>query len=836
MRFLKLFISLTLTILLIWALGRSWQTGTPEKVEIDAKGNVTVLTEDTEKLIPPLGKLLSPSHGFWQNAEDAIPTFDASIYSQELTASVQVQYDDRMVPHIFADNLEDASFAQGYATAALRLWQMELQTHSAAGRLTEIFGTTEKRRKLLLPRDKESRRIGIPLGAERALERWKEFPEYKTIEAYCNGVNAYIESLSYDQLPIMYKLLDYKPEEWTPLKCALLLKNMGKTLTNRDHDFELTNTLKYLGMEQFDRLFPDYFEEQSPIILDSMNYIQPVMVSQADSINIYLGETTLKNSTSAPSPKGIGSNNWAVAGSKTASGNPILCNDPHLPLNLPSLWFEVQIHTPNFNSYGASLPGAPGVISGFNEHIAWGVTNVSHDVKDWYAIQWKDATKQEYWFDSTYRKTELRIETIQVRGQDPVYDTIYMTHMGPVARSGKKQDFALRWTLHDASEEPLTFIKLMRGKNYKDYQDAIKHFACPAQNIVFAAANGDIALWTQGKLPLRKKNQGKFIQYGTASSELWQGFIPQNDIPHEYNPPKGFVGSANQHSVNPNLYPYDYYGYFEEYRGRYLNRKLMAMDSITIQDMKDLQYDSYSVKAEDGINLLQKYLQTGKLKKEELEIWHQLRNWDLYYKKDKIEPTIFETWFNNLQPLIYDELEAIAKEKPLLANRALGFPEEQQMLHLLWKDTSNIILDIQSTPEKETIADVLTMAFQKSCAEIPRDSSNEILPWQIVRNTSIDHLSKTKQFGMKTIDSDGHTSALNALGDRPGPSWKMVVELGKEIKAYGIYPGGQSENPGSFFYDNMVEKWSKGEHYRLLFMPNASANADRIVYHQSFEN
>jgi len=301
MRFLKLFISLTLTILLIWALGRSWQTGTPEKVEIDAKGNVTVLTEDTEKLIPPLGKLLSPSHGFWQNAEDAIPTFDASIYSQELTAPVQVQYDDRMVPHIFADNLEDASFAQGYATAALRLWQMELQTHSAAGRLTEIFGTTEKRRKLLLPRDKESRRIGIPLGAERALERWKEFPEYKTIEAYCNGVNAYIESLSYDQLPIMYKLLDYKPEEWTPLKCALLLKNMGKTLTNRDHDFELTNTLKYLGMEQFDRLFPDYFEEQSPIILDSMNYIQPVMVSQADSINIYLGETTLKNSTSAPS-------------------------------------------------------------------------------------------------------------------------------------------------------------------------------------------------------------------------------------------------------------------------------------------------------------------------------------------------------------------------------------------------------------------------------------------------------------------------------------------------------------------------------------------------------
>ncbi|BDS10320.1 penicillin acylase family protein [Aureispira anguillae] len=837
MNFFKLFLSFTITTLFIWVLGNPYQAGSPEQISTDENGEMITIAS-TEKFIPPIGKLLSPSHGFWQNAESATPSFETTIYNEQLSAPVVVKYDDRMVPHIFAENLEDATFAQGYVTASLRLWQMELQTHAAAGRLAEILGTTEKVRKILVEKDLETRRIGLPLGAKRSIELWSKDPEkFKALDAYSDGINAYINSLSYSDLPLFYKLQNYEPEMWSPIKTALLLKNMGRTLTEREHDFELTNVLKKIGLEQFNSLYAEYFEEQSPIILDSMSYLQPLVVDESKPINLYLGNTEWDSLAREYSPKGIGSNNWAVSGAKTASGKPILCNDPHLKLNLPSIWFEIQICTPEFNSYGASLPGAPGVISGFNENIAWGVTNVSHDVKDWYAVQWKDDSKTEYWFDSTYKKSSRIIEEIKVRGANSVFDTILMTHFGPVAHRSGAQDFVLRWTLHDASEEPLTFLKLIKGKNYDDYKDAIRHFACPAQNIVFAAKDGDIALWTQGKLPLRKEMQGRFVQQGTSSDELWSGFIPQKDIPHEYNPSKNFVASANQHSVNPSLYPYDYYGYFEEYRGRYLNRRLMEMENITVEDMMALQYDSYSLKAEDFMGLLKRHIQKGALRKDELEIWHLLKDWDYKYTQDQIEPTIFEMWFDTLEYLVYDELvDFNEKNVNKSADKELiRLPEEYNLLHLLKRDTTNAIIDVVETTEKrEEVADVMTLAFQRICQHVPKDDNGQILTWKNQRGSIVQHLSTLPAFSVDDIPSDGHGSTLNALTKRPGPSWRMVVELGEEINAYGIYPGGQSENPGSYYYKNMLDKWAKGEHYKLLFMKDKDAASDRIVFTQDF--
>ncbi|MGH1335348.1 MAG: penicillin acylase family protein [Aureispira sp.] len=832
MNLFKLLLSITITVLLIWILGNAQLRGDAQHTIIDEDGKEQIVPS-TESFIPPLGKLLSPSHGFWQNAEGSFPDLATSLQSDQLSAAVNVYYDDRLVPHIFASNTADALFAQGYVTASLRLWQMELQTHSAAGRLAEILGTTDKMRSILSKRDKETRRLGLPWAARRYLEKAKENPEQmEALQHYSDGVNAYIASLSYDDLPLFYKLQDYWPEEWTPLKSALLLKNMGRMLTNKDHDFELTNVLKEIGLEEFDQLYGEYFEEQSPIILDTVAIATPSVVAQKAPIRLYLGEMGADSTTINLSPKGIGSNNWAVGGEKTASGHPILCNDPHLGLNLPAIWFEIQIKTPEYNSYGASLPGAPGVISGFNEHIAWGVTNVSHDVKDWYAIQWKDEKKTHYWFDSTYREASIMVETIKMRGAESILDTIRMTHIGPVTRETPKRDFALRWTLHDPSQEALTFLKLMQATNYEDYKAAIKHFACPAQNFVFAAKNGDIALWTQGKLPLRKERQGRFVQQGTRSSELWPGFIPQAHIPHEYNPTKNFVASANQHSVNPAVYPYDYYGYFEEYRGRYLNRRLAEMDSITIADMKALQYDSYSVKAEDFMTLLKKHLQKGKLDKEALEVWHLVKDWDYRFTKDQAAPTIFEQWYDSLEVLVYDEF--------LPENNANGkryrFPEDYNLLHLLKRDTMNAYIDWKKTPnKKETVADMITLAFQKIAGHLPKDEEGKVLTWKVRRGSSIQHMAKVPAFGVQEVNSDGHHSALNALQPRPGPSWRMVVALGPEIEAYGIYPGGQSENPGSFYYKNMIEKWAEGDYYTLLFMKNEQDLSDRIVLEQAFE-
>lgn len=832
MQVVKFLLSLVVTVVLVWALGRSYQVGEAAHVEISEAGDTTYLPS-TERMIPPLGKLLSPSHGFWQNAEGATPNLATSLDHSYLSAPVQIQYDDRMVPHIFASNTKDALFAQGYATASLRLWQMEFQTHSAAGRLAEILGTTERLRGVLVERDRAMRRLGLPWAARRSLEHWAKDPEkYQAINDYAAGVNAYIESLSDHDLPLFYKLQNYRPEAWSTLKTALLLKYMGYMLTNKEHDFEQTAALKELGLQGFQRLYPAYFPQQSPIILDTMDYAS----TRIDSVNsaplqFYLGEMGWDSLTRAVSPKGIGSNNWAVAGSKTASGYPILCNDPHLELNLPSIWFEIQISTPDFNVYGASLPGAPAVISGFNEHVAWGITNVSHDVKDWYAIQWKDDSKQEYWFDSTYKKADYWVETITVRDADPIYDTIYETHIGPVAYQHKGQDFALRWTLHDPAEEPLTFLKLLKAKNYNDYKDAIGHFGCPAQNFVFAAKNGDIALWTQGKLPLRQPMQGRFVHQGTNSAQLWQGYIPQNHIPHEYNPEKGFVASANQHSIDPAVYPYDFYGYFEEYRGRYLNRRLQEADSVTIQDMMALQYDAYSVKAEDFMGLLYQHLQKGTLDKNALEVWHNLKDWDLRYTKDQVAPTIFDHWHKQLRVMVYDELEVDNKR------HEAKLPDDIGLLVLLQQDTTHPYLDYQATTDyKEQVADIITLSFQEAATTVPRDTSTgEVLAWGANRATLIQHLARIPAFSIANVSSDGDPSSLNALGTRPGPSWRLVVQLGPTIEAYAVYPGGQSGNPGSAFYKTNVATWEVGDYHRLLFMKTPEDYKERMLFTQALE-
>ena len=237
MHILKFLVALATTIGLIVLLGRSYHRGQPAQMVINEAGDTT-WTPNTEQFIPPMGKLLSPSHGFWQNAEGKVPNLSTSLSHPYLSGPVQVQYDDRLVPHIFASNTKDALFAQGYVTASLRLWQMEFQTHAAGGRLAEILGTTQTLRDILVQRDQYMRRLGLPWSAQRAVEQWAKDPKrYQAMDDYAAGVNAYIESLGYHDLPLFYKLQDYRPEAWTPLKTALLLKYMGYMLTNKEHDF-----------------------------------------------------------------------------------------------------------------------------------------------------------------------------------------------------------------------------------------------------------------------------------------------------------------------------------------------------------------------------------------------------------------------------------------------------------------------------------------------------------------------------------------------------------------------------------------------------------------------
>jgi penicillin amidase len=381
---------------------------------------------------PRLGSFLSPQLGFWQNAEAANAGFDGEISLPNMHGEVNVYMDDRLVPHIYAESDLDAYYVQGYLHAKFRLWQMEFQTHVAAGRLSEILGPER------VSTDRFFRRLGMVYGAEQTMALIDKNPEMKaTIDAYADGVNAYIKSLKPEQIPFEYKLLDYKPEAWTPFKTYLFLMYMSYDLSARGvtTDLQMTNAKNYFGYDDFDKLFPNVQDSLDPIIPRGTDYDAPGTMPHAPkNIDSAYLRATVNSTAMAPivPDRDNGSNNWAVAGTKTKSGRPILANDPHLGLNLPALWYEVQISTPTHNTYGASFPGSPAVIIGFNDSIAWGVTNAGRDVIDFYDIQFKDSSMNEYMFNGVWTKAEHRKEVIKVKGVGDSVENIAMTAFGPV--------------------------------------------------------------------------------------------------------------------------------------------------------------------------------------------------------------------------------------------------------------------------------------------------------------------------------------------------------------------------------------------------------------------
>lgn len=759
--------------------------------------------------LPALGPLFSPYAGFWQNAEaaDAMPGLPPSL--PQLSGPVRVAYDERMVPHIFAENLSDAAFIQGFVTARDRLWQMDFLTRAAVGRLSEILGERA------LEYDLGQRRKGMLWAAENAIKGWSRSPdELALLEAYSAGVNAYIETLRPADYPLEFKLLGYAPEPWQPLQCAMLFKYMAESLCFRNDDIPATNTLAILGPELFGFLFPENNPLQSPVIPETAKWAFDTLPPQPETTPAPAMMSGLLPHRQLPQPpEGIGSNNWAVAGSKTASGYPILCNDPHLGLRLPAIWYELQLSIPGMNVYGVSLPGVPGIVIGFNEQTAWGVTNVGQDVLDWYKVEWADEDKNTYRYGEEERQVGRLVEVIQVRGRKaPVLDTVKYTIWGPLTyeKAGDaRQDMAMRWIAHDVPEEKPyyeigTFLRLMQAGSYEDYADALRAYESPAQNFVFASKSGDVAITVNGKLPAKKDQQGRFVQDGSPEN-AWLGYIPREQIPRVLNPERGFVSSANQNSAAPD-YPYYYNGRFDHYRGRYINRRLEAMDSITVKDMMALQLDNYSILAEEGAPLLLGLLDAAASELSRREEVEALRRWDFRFEKDAAAPVLFDRWLDEAHRLAFDELYALEDSVEVI------LPERWLFLSLLRSHPDHPIFDMQGTPAKETAAGLVLLALEKALEQGAGEN------WSTYKNTRIGHLARIDAFSTGLIDVGGFGDAPNAMKENHGPSWRMVVALGPEVEAYGVYPGGQSGNPGSPYYQNMVETWKAGQYNRLFLM------------------
>lgn len=788
--------------------------------------------------IPPLGCFLSPQTGFWQNAEpvNAHPNLD--LHFPQLKEKVQVYFDDRMVPHVFAQNDDDLYFVQGYLHAKYRLWQMEFQTYAAAGRLSEILGAGPN--DAYLNYDRNMRRVGMQYGARRSLDSMEKDPATKNmLDAYTAGANAYIENLPANELPLEYRLLNYVPEHWNNFKSALFLKYMSFDLTGAENDFEYTNVRNVLSRSDFETLYPLMQDSLDPIVPKGTVFTAPLATPQipVTTDSLYFKWNTFAGITPVNKPdKDNGSNNWAVNGAKTKSGRPILCNDPHLGLNLPSLWFEMQLHTPQYNVYGVTFPGSPAVIIGFNDSCSWGVTNAGRDVKDYFVVHFKDETKQQYEFNGDWASTDLRVDTFKIKGKQPFYDTVAYTIFGPVqydntftgnSRTSEYTNYAVRWKAHDASNELKTFYLLNRMKNKGEYEEAIKYFACPGQNFVYAAKNGDIAIWQQGKFPAKWRRQGDFIMPGTDTAYLWQGYINQEENPHVENPAHGFVSSANQAATDTS-YPYYLGGSYPIYRGITINRYLRQMSNITIDDMKKMQTDNFNVFAETALPVLMGYVDESTLSSDEKKYLDILRGWNLRSDANEKAPAIFQLWFQNLEKEVWDDDFEVA-------HKPIEMPDEATLLKCLTMANFRFTDNIRTT-SIESVQDVVTAAFKKAVPVVTIADSQGTLNWGTYKDVGIRHLLRLTPLSRSHIMTGGGEHIINATKQNHGPSWRMIVELTDKTEAWGIYPGGQSGNPGSKYYDNFINDWAEGKYHKLWAMNAAEVNDKRILFRMNFNN
>ncbi len=783
---------------------------------------LTVFLNSKYEDLPPIGKLLNPFTGFWQNGENEALEIPEEIQLTYLDQSAQVVFDDLYIPHIYANTDHDAYFLQGYLTAYHRLWQMDITVRSTAGEVSEILGENA------VTFDRTQRRKGLSFAAERLLEEVKKDKKtYEMLLAFSAGVNAYIETLTYKDLPVEYKLTDARPKLWSPLKSCLIMKSMANLLSTGESDLENTNFVKVFGKELFDMIFPDSHPGIDPVVPSGTPYdFASLRTYSKDSLypDLEINETIEKQDPLN------GSNSFVVGPQKTKNGSVILSNELDLPLNIPSIWYLAHISSPTLNVMGSTIPGMPGVIVGFNDNIAWGNTNAPRDVLDWYYIEFKNDDRDEYLYDGKWLKTSKRIEEIKVAGGDTFYDTVVYTHHGPVTYdpsflgNNEKVNFAMRWVSHDPSNEYKTVYRINRSRSYEEFVDSFNSFSGPAQSYSFASTLKEYAIWVHGTFPVKWQEQGKFLMDGRLRSHEWNQFIPKNQNIHIKDDPRGWVSSANQHPAD-SLYPYYIYHHrYEYYRNRRINDRLLVMQNIEPQDIMQLQNDNFNFIASENLPMMLDSLDTLSFDGRKWEYFTKLKDWDYFSEAERDAPTIFEAWQDQLRKDLWDELD----DSPL----ALSRPTIYNSFYVLKNYAELSIIDNKSTEKKESVRDLINDSFIKALDRLETykdESGNSSLEWYLYKNTTVKHLANLDPFSFDKIKVGGNHNIVNAASGRNGPSWRMVVELNEAgVKAWGVYPGSQTGNPGNPQWGHLIEDWANGVYSELYFGDRENMDPEKI--------
>ena len=692
--------------------------------------------------------------------------------SGELTAPISapavIKRDARGVPHIEASSWQDAIFLQGYATAQDRLWQMDGLRRFGAGELAEVFGPS------LSASDERARRMRMRAIAEAAVNRLSPDVRALMVE-YARGVNYFLDTHRGDySLEFSLPGRQYDPRPWTLADSILVGLVMYRDLTDKSN-FKLDKG-KLLGLAtdpaKMHMLFPAVEGE----------YVSP------------------------------GSNAWAVSGAHTADGAPMAANDPHLAYGIPGTWHLVHLKAPGLNVSGAALPGLPSVITGHNEQIAWGVTNLQSDVLDLYVEQIDERTGR-YLFQGKAEQAQLDTETIGVRGDKPITLNIWVTRHGPIVFHESGKSYSMRWTANEGFDFP--FFAIDQARNWDQFRAALARFWGPPQNFVYGDRAGNIGYQAAGRVPMRRNFDGDVPLDGASGTYEWDGYIPFEQMPSIYNPPSGIVATANQDPF-PADYAYRVTGdYADKYRIRQIRALLSAKPKLTVDDMLAIQKDVYSafdlfLAQQAAAAVAKRGATDGELRTAAA----QLRGWTGQMDKDEAAPMIAE--------LLHDQLaqSLVRSLVPNQSNRAIPdiYPRPQVIETLLRTGPHGWV-------KNEDWDGWLINNLNAALAQGRRREGSRIASWQWgrVHAWNLAH-PVGKQlpfisgfFDIGPVPMSGAGTSVKQTTISLGPSERMVVDLGDLDRSVQNLVTGESGFVASSHYKDQWPAYYAGKSFPMQF-------------------
>jgi penicillin amidase len=822
--------------------------------------------------------LVGSAAGAWAftNALHAsYPQTSGTLKIAGLSAPVAVQRDANGIPQIYAQTSADLFLAEGYVQAQDRFWQMDVDRHVTSGTLSSLLGSSA------LSTDEFVRTLGWRTVAEQSYAQLK--PDTKAyLQAYSQGVNDYIAahpggsslSIEYTVIgaPLFGTVSNYKPANWTPVDSVAWIEAMAWDLReNVDNEISRSLLTQTLSVDQIEQLYPSYpYSTHSTIVtqgaLVGSTYEQDAKASAAlptaaqqklSQLSQLLSQIPSVLGPADPAGSGVGSNSWVISGSLTATGKPLLANDPHLAPSLPSVWYQVGLHCVTtsaqcqYDVAGYSFPGMPGVVIGHNTNIAWGFTNEGADVSDLYL---EKIDGEDYLYDGKEYPLTEHTETIDVAGQQPVTITVRSTRHGPLisdvsatdklvgkqapaARSGDpaqgaapgiQYGVALQWTALQASSTMDALFELDRAANWTQFRAAAADFSVPAQNLVYADTEGNIGYQAPGRIPIRKNGDGRWPVPGWTDQYDWTGYIPFSALPTEYNPSQGYIVTANNAVVGP-TYPYmlttDWdYGYRSQRISQDIQRLTANGRKVSVSDMASIQNDSYNPEAA----MLVPYLLKLKTDAFTQSAQNLLKNWDYTQPATSGAAAYYNA--------VWSEILKMAFQTKLPAGvdlSTLGFDGGDRwfaVVQSIIDQPDSQWWDNPKTTQRETRDSILTAALKKARLDLTARLGKDVSKWTWGRLHTLTPTEQTlgtdgpgivkwllngqsEQLagGSALVDATSWDLSTGNYNVTVAPSMRMIVDLADFDGSRWINQTGESGHVDNPNYLDQAPLWAAGE-------------------------